>query len=137
MASLRIDIYKSEDGVFTLSNEPRYVSGNTSTRDYVKFKHPELADKSSAELKNKAYRFGKTKAYSDWVDENTQTYTPVKVGVASLDYDGRLKEWMVKRAILTALNNGVTQIEVEPLSNINKPAHERMVYIKDFIYEEN
>lgn len=131
MATLKVTIYKTNTGKFSLTDES-YTTCNKSVMDYLNHIDPSTIGKSSNSLKNRRYRAGKTQGYRDYIADNSYEVTSEVAGEVSIEYDGRLNEFSIKSAIVKALNKGSQTIEVEPRNNASKPAHKHMAYVKGF-----
>jgi hypothetical protein len=136
MKTLELKVYITSEGKYTAEpvNKMR-PNPNVSTRDYVRATNPNSVNLSSNELRHKAWRAGRTQGYANWVAKNSHIVTSKVAGIAYIEYDGRMKEWMIKNAIIRALNNKKSSIEVEPLSNARKPAIEHTIYVKEFTFK--
>ena len=137
MKYLQLDCYQTSDGKFTFTPVNKIVPNErTSTRDFLRENNPKFLEWSSTKLRHKAWLAGNSKRYAEWVAKNSHNVTSKIVGKVDIEYDGRLKEWMIKKAILEALNDKRNYIKVEPQSNKDKPAHKQMVYTKEFSFKK-
>lgn len=134
MKNLEVTIYKTSEGKFSLKNES-YTTCKKSVMDFLNETDPSTIGKSSRELKNRRYRAGKSSAYMDYIKKHSYIVSCEVAGLASINYDGRLKETTIKLGIISALNEGSKSIKVEPEANKNKPAHKHMLYVQSFNFE--
>lgn len=134
MKTLKVNIYKTSEGNFSLNNETR-TACKKSVLDYLHEIDPSTIGKSSKSLKNRRYRAGQSQGYREFIKKHTYTVESEFAGVATIEYDGRLKESSMKIAIVRALNYGQTTAYVHPESNKRKPAHEQLVYCKEFNFK--
>ena len=134
MKTLNVNIYKTSEGNFSLTNETRNTC-KKSVLDYLHEIDPSTIGKSSKSLKNRRYRAGQSKGYAEYIKKHTYQVSSELAGVATIEYDGRLKESAVKLAIIRALNADDNTAYVHPESNKRKPAHEHLVYCKDFNFK--
>jgi hypothetical protein len=135
MKTLKLTVYVTSDGEFVDEpvNETR-PNLSASMRNYFREKNPEIAEWSAKNLRNRAFRAKKTRDYANWLFRNSHMVTSEVLGTACIEYDGRLKEREVKRAIIRALNEGKNYVKIPLSSNAQKPAIEHVVYTQIFAF---
>ncbi len=134
MKTLSVNIYKTSEGNFSLNNETR-TTCKKSVLDYLHEIDPSTIGKSSKSLKNRRYRAGQSQGYREYIQKHTYKVESELAGVATIEYDGRLKESSVRVAIVRALNADDNTAYVHPESNKRKPAHKHLVYCKGFDFK--
>ena len=132
MKKIEVKIYKSEDGTYSLTNEPEKLT--PSIRDLYQLAHPEIKwdDLTQKQRRGRAYRFGKSELYKELVKQNETVRVFQKFGIANIEFDGRINERRIPFLILEALKEGRNEIKYYPESNKNKPPHLQKVYVKEF-----
>lgn len=132
MKHLKIKIYKSEDGVYSITNEP--ITLAPSTRELYEIAHPDVNwdELSRRSEKNRLYRFGKSNLFAELYEQHKKVREFKFIGYVDIDFDGRIREGMIPILVEKALNNGKTEIQYYPQSNANKPPELQMVYVKGF-----
>lgn len=91
-----------------------------------------LCAMSSRKRSPKIYKIRHTDAFKAWSEANPVTVKYTEYAEASAEYDGRLREGAIKRAILDATQYNEKRAMVVPESDKNKPAHLRRVYVFNY-----
>lgn len=132
MATIEFEIFKTSDGRLSLTNES-YQYNNEDWEQFLRQngqaeRAEHLVSLSSRKRSPKIWRIRQSKEFRQWSKTHVINVTSSLYGIASANYDGRIKEGRIKYAILDAIRHGQSEARYYPQSNKGKPAHLHMVY---------
>lgn len=133
---IKFDVYRDSRGVLSLEKK-EYSYENQDWELFLKEtgqndRCERLLSMSSRKRSPKVWKLRKSDSFKEWSKNNIVQVSSSLYGVVSCEYDGRLREYAIKYAVLDALKFGEKEARVYPESNKNKPAHLHMVYVFTF-----
>ena len=140
MKTTEFTIYKDTTGTLRLDNFTTTYPNNNWAQ-FLEDTHQEdglerLYSMSSRKRSPRISKIRRSAAFIEWQKGKDITVTSKPYGTAVANYDGRIPEWAIKRAILEAIKHGEKEARYYPSSNATKPAHERMVYVFGFGFKK-
>lgn len=140
MKTTEFTIYKDTTGTLRLDNFTTTYPNN----DWGQFlkdtnqaeRLERLCSMSSRKRSPRIWKIRKSAAFIEWQKGKYITVTSKPYGTAGADYDGRIPELAIKRAILEAIKYGEKEARYYPSSNATKPAYERTVYVFGFWFKK-
>lgn len=140
MATVEFEIFKTSDGRLSLTNDS-YTYNNQDWEQFLRDNgQAERADHlmslSSRKRSPKIWRIRQSEDFKRWSEAHVISVTSSLYGIASANYDGRIRDGRIKYAILEAIKYGKSEARYYPQSNEGKPAHMHMVYCFSYSFRK-